>query len=128
MKCRNAKLHIEIPIEVNSNGSSPYYTSKYFKDENGITYELAAIKDAARYATEDKDIIPIMLQIGSKDEKIEIGSANLIKWNKDGYIEVDGVLNFISTISDEYIFSSDKDIIDFTISEIIIGILKDKCI
>ena len=128
MKCRNAKLHIEIPIEVNSNGSSPYYTSKCFKDENGITYELAAIKDAARYATEDKDIIPIMLQIGSKDEKIEIGNANLIKWNKDGYIEVDGVLNFISTISDEYIFSSDKDIIDFTISEIIIGILKDECI
>lgn len=50
MRCSDIKIHAEIPVLTNSNGTNPYFETPSFKDKNPVVYELSAIKDACQEA------------------------------------------------------------------------------
>lgn len=115
MRCAEIKIHVEIPIPINSNGTNRHFEMPCFKDKNDVVYELSAIKDAC----ENVESVPI-IRYDDNGNPIVIGTANSVKWNPEGFIEIDGVLNFGST-SEEIIFSSSKDVTSMEIEAIGLG-------
>lgn len=108
MRCEHIRIHVEIPVPINSDGTN-CYKAECYKDLNGVVYEVQAIKDACEEASE----LPIV-RYNESGKAIPIGIANSIRWNEKGYIEVDGVLFFGGT-NEEYIFSSTKDVVSMDI-------------
>lgn len=114
MRSENIRVHIEIPIQVNSTGTSPHFTCDCFRDKNGTVYELQAIKNACDDA--NKNQLPI-IQYNDDGEPVPIGIAHTVKYNPAGYIEIDGVIKFGGT-SEEIDFSSTKDVTSMEIESI----------
>lgn len=113
MRSRNVKIHLEIPVGVNSDGISPYYNHPSFEDDSGIVYEQDEIVDACDIV---RDVLrdgeaeyPIYFIGDSDDSKAKIGIAEQVRYNAaTECIEVDGTLECGGVI-DDYIFSEPKN-------------------
>lgn len=115
MRCEQIRIHAEIPVPVNSEGTN-FYKMECFKDLNNVVYELRAIKDAC----EDASGMPI-IRHNDSGQAIPIGVANSVRWNENGCIEVDGIL-FHGGTSEEYIFSSTGDVVSMDIEAFGFGV------
>lgn len=110
MRCSNIKFHADIPVPTNSDR----YGLPCFCDANGRTYEISAVENACENA---KDL-PV-IRYDSNGEEIVVGVANA-KWNKEGFIEVDGVLRHGGTC-EEVELSFSKDVMAMRIDAIGFG-------
>ena len=86
IKCYNIKVHAEIPIHtfIDQTGESPYL---YFRDGNLNSYSIQTVCEACEKASN----LPIIKRDNLGLGKI-VGFAQSIKWNQNGYIELDGLL------------------------------------
>lgn len=78
MRCKNIRIHAEIPVEI-ANG--------VFEDGNKGKYS----EEAIRKACEKADGLPI-LQFDRDGNPLVIGIAEHVKWNPKGFVEVEGLL------------------------------------
>lgn len=104
MRCADIQIHAKIPIPTNSDGDNTYRTP-CFRDGNGYVYQIEAVKDACG---ETDQWIPI-IRYKDNGQADTIGVARSVKWNQDGFIEVDGVLLFGGT-SEWVVFDDDKNV------------------
>ena len=115
MICVGIQIHAKIPVPTNSDGDN-IYKMPCFRDENGVVYQIEAIKDACE---ESEPWLPI-IRYKDDGQAETIGVARTVKWNPEGFIEVDGVLRFGGT-SEEIIFDTVKNVTDMTIEAIGLG-------
>ena len=87
-----------------------------FRDGNGVVYQIEAVKDACEEADQWLPII----RYKDNGQAETIGVARSVKWNPEGFIEVDGVLRFGGT-SEEIIFDTVKNVTSMTIEAIGLG-------
>ena len=109
MRCSNIHFHADIPVPTNSDGSDQYHKEPSFKDLNGVTYEIQAIKSACNTAKN----APV-IRYDEHGNAVPIGIINSAKWNDGGYIEVEGVIMFGGT-NEEVVFSSANDVVSMDI-------------
>lgn len=104
MKCYNIKVHAEIPIHtiIEEAGESPYL---YYRDGNLNPHSIQAVREACENASN----LPIIKRDNLGLGKI-VGFAQSIKWNPNGYIEVDGFL-FSGETNETAEFGADEHIV-----------------
>lgn len=115
MRCTDIQIHAKIPVSTSSNddnaGSVPC-----FRDGNGYVYQIDAIKNACEESCAG---IPI-IRYKDDGQAETIGIAQTVKWNQDGFIEVDGTLRFGGT-SENVIFDAVNNVASMTIVAIGLG-------
>lgn len=80
MRCRNIRIHVEIPVD------GAFTSGSTFCDGNGAVYSV----DAVRKSCENIGNLPIIQYDEHGVEKV-VGIAQSIRWNPHGFIEVDGL-------------------------------------
>lgn len=115
MRCTGIQIHARIPVPVNSEGDNVYGMA-CFRDENGMTYQIEAIRDACEEADAEMPII----RYRDDGQSEVIGVVNSVVWNPEGFIEVDGVIQFGGT-SEDIIFDTVKNVTSMTIESIGLG-------
>ena len=115
MRCAGIQIHARIPVPTNSEGDN-IYKMPCFKDENGVVYQIEAVRDACEEADAE---IPIIRYKDDGQPEV-IGVAYSIQWNPDGFIELDGLLHFGGT-SEEIIFDTAENVTSMTIESIGLG-------
>lgn len=115
MRCADIQIHAKIPVPTNSDGDHIYRTP-CFRDGNGYVYKIEAVKDACEESCAG---IPI-IRYKDDGQAETIGVAQTVKWNRDGFIELDGVLRFGGT-SENVIFDAVKNVAAMTIVAIGLG-------
>ena len=115
MRCTGIQIHARIPVPVNSEGDNVYGMA-CFRDENGMTYQIEGIRDACEEADAEMTII----RYRDDGQSEVIGVVNSVVWNPEGFIEVDGVIQFGGT-SEDIIFDTVKNVTSMTIESIGLG-------
>ena len=115
MRCADIQIHVKIPVPTNSDGDN-IDRMPCFRDGNGVVYQIEAVKDAC----EEMDQWLPIIRYKDNGRAETIGVARSVKWNPEGFIEVDGVLRFGGT-SEEIIFDTVKNVTSMTIEAIGIG-------
>ena len=114
MRCANIRIHAEIPILAETNDGASA-TGSTFCDGNGVVYSVEAV----RKACENIGNLPI-IQYDEHGAKKVVGIVKSIKWNPEGFVEVNGFLRFGGTCED-VIFDKTETVIEMKITEIGLG-------
>ena len=114
MRSSEIQIHAKIPVPTDGNKYNANAVPR-FHDKNGVVYQIKAIQDACDKAQN----LPI-IQRGDNGKEDIVGMAHSIKWNPDGFIEIDGVLRLGGT-SESVTFGSDGDIFSMEITAIGLG-------
>jgi hypothetical protein len=112
MMSANMRIHVKIPAPISSGGDNTCRVP-YFRDGNGVVYQINAIEDACEAS---KSGLPIIRHQGDGQAET-IGFADTVMWNPEGFIEVDGSLQFGGT-SEWVVFDGDKNVEFMTIRSI----------
>lgn len=114
MRSTEIGITLRIPVPINSFGTGICKTD-CFKDNNGIVYEIEAIKDACDGIVD----VPIIQWDENGQQKV-VGVANKLEY-EDGCVIVTGRI-FAGGTNEEVIFTSTKDVTSMEISSIGFGI------
>lgn len=109
MRCRNIRIHVEIPVD------GAFASGSTFCDGNGAVYSV----DAVRKSCENIGNLPIIQYDEHGVEKV-VGIAQSIRWNPHGFIEVDGLLLFGGT-NETVEFGKDDCVVSMELSAVGIG-------
>ena len=85
MRCANIRIHADIPV-VEEAGYLRFH------DHNNVVYSIEAIQKACEKASN----LPIIKYDERGVEQV-VGVAQSIKWNPNGFIEIDGMMLFGGT-------------------------------
>ena len=107
MRCRNIRIHVEIPVHADINNC--------FCDDNHVSYSIPAIRKSCETASN----LPIIQYDEQGTEKV-VGVTQSIKWNPHGFIEVDGLLLFGGT-NETVEFGKDDCIVSMELSAVGLG-------
>lgn len=104
MRCTDIQIYAKIPVPINSNDDNAC-SVPCFRDGNGYVYQIDAIKNAC----EESDTgIPIIRHKDDGQAEM-VGVVKTVKWNPEGFIEVDGSLQFGGT-SEWVVFDDNKNV------------------
>lgn len=114
MRSTEIGITLRIPIPINSTGTGICKTD-CFRDDNGIVYEIEAIKDACDGIGD----IPI-IQYDENGQRKVIGVADKIEY-EDGCLYVTGRI-YAGGTNEEVVLTSTKDVTSMEIESIGFGV------
>ncbi len=114
MRSTEIGITLRIPVPVNSCGTGICKTD-CFKDDNGIVYEIEAIKDACDGLVN----VPIIQYDENGQQKV-VGIADKLEY-EDGCIYVTGRI-YAGGTNEDVVFTSTKDITSMEINAIGFGV------
>lgn len=114
MRSTEIGITLRIPVPINSDGTG-ICKMDCFRDDNGIVYEIEAIKDAC----DDAENIPIIQYDENGQQKV-IGVADKLVY-EDGCMIVAGRI-FAGGTNEDVIFTSSKDVTSMEINSIGFGV------
>ena len=111
MRCTPVEFHARFPISENYDSGNCDHGPR-FRDLNGVVYTIDAIKNSCKENTN----VPV-IQFQADGTPKTIGIVKSIKWDPEGFVEVNGVLRFGGTCED-VILDKTEIVIGMTITEI----------
>lgn len=114
MRSTEISITLRIPVPINSDGTG-ISRIDCFWDDNGIAYEIEAIKDAC----DDAQNIPI-IQYDENGKQTVVGVADKLVY-EDGCVIVTGRILAGGT-NEDVVFTSNKDVTSMEIKSIGFGV------
>lgn len=114
MRCTPVEFHVRFPVSENYDRGG-FDHSPCFRDLNGVVYTIDAIKNSCKGDTN----VPV-LQFQADGTSKTIGIVKSIKWDPEGFVEINGFLLFGGTCED-VIFDKTETVTEMTITEIGLG-------
>ena len=114
MRCTPVEFHARFPVFENYDRGG-FDHCPCFRDWNGVVYTIDAIKNSCKGDTN----VPV-LQFQADGTSKTIGIVKSIKWDPEGFVEINGFLLFGGTCED-VIFDKTETVTEMTITEIGLG-------
>ena len=114
MRCTPVEFHARFPVFENYDRGG-FDHGPCFRDWNGVVYTIDAIKNSCKGDTN----VPV-LQFQADGTSKTIGIVKSIKWDPEGFVEINGFLLFGGTCED-VIFNKTDTVTEMTITEIGLG-------
>lgn len=114
MRCTPVEFHARFPVFENYDRGG-FDHGPCFLDWNGVVYTIDAIKNSCKGDTN----VPV-LQFQADGTSKTIGIVKSIKWDPEGFVEINGFLLFGGTCED-VIFDKTETVTEMTITEIGLG-------